>query len=71
MLPLTSFDSYFKTKTLFANTIHFTNSKSLRTYLEDIVIVRGDGNCAFRVIARHMGLNGKTMFWFVMHLLMS
>jgi len=29
----------------------------LRPYIEDIVNVRGDGNCGFRVIARHMGFN--------------
>jgi len=29
----------------------------MRPYIEDIVNVRGDGNCVFRVIARHMGLD--------------
>jgi len=29
----------------------------MRPYIEDIVNFRGDGNCGFRVIARHMGLN--------------
>ena len=29
----------------------------MRPYVEDIVNVRGDGNCGFRVVARHMGLN--------------
>jgi len=29
----------------------------MRPYIEDIVNVRWDGNCGFRVIARHMGLN--------------
>jgi len=29
----------------------------MRPYIEDIVNVRGDGNCGFRVIARHMGFN--------------
>jgi len=28
----------------------------MRLYVEDIVNVRGDGNCGFRVVARHMGL---------------
>jgi len=29
----------------------------MRPYVEDIVNVKGDGNCGFRVVARHMGLN--------------
>jgi len=29
----------------------------MRPYVEDIVNVRGDGNCGFRVVARYMGLN--------------
>jgi len=29
----------------------------MRPYVEDIVNVRGDGNCGFRVVARHMGFN--------------
>ena len=29
----------------------------MRPYVEDIVNVRGDGNCGFRVVARHMRLN--------------
>jgi len=29
----------------------------MRPYVEDTVNVRGDVNCGFRVVARHMGLN--------------
>jgi len=29
----------------------------MRPYIKDIVNVRGDGNCVFQVIARHMGLD--------------
>ncbi|KEH25864.1 OTU-like cysteine protease [Medicago truncatula] len=29
----------------------------MRPYIEDIVNVKGDGNCGFRVVARHMRLN--------------
>ena len=29
----------------------------MRPYVEDIVNVRGDGNCGFRVVARHMGFH--------------
>jgi len=32
-------------------------SNLMRPYIEDIVNVKGDGNCGFRVVARHMGLN--------------
>ncbi|AES59588.2 hypothetical protein MTR_1g023090 [Medicago truncatula] len=28
-----------------------------RPYIEDIVNVKGDGNCGFRVIARHLGMD--------------
>ena len=31
----------------------------MRPYVEDIVNVRGDGNCGFRVVARHMRLNER------------
>ena len=31
----------------------------MRPYIEDIVNVRGDGNCGFRVVARHMRLNER------------
>ena len=29
----------------------------MRPYIEDIVNVKGDGNCGFRVIARHLGMD--------------
>jgi len=51
-----SFDAYFKTKTFFEYTIHFTNAMIMRPFIEEIVNVKGDGNCEFRVIARHMGM---------------
>jgi hypothetical protein len=32
-------------------------SKIMRPYIEIIVNFKGDGNCGFRVIARHMGMD--------------
>jgi len=29
----------------------------MRPYIEDIVNVKGDGNCGFRVIARHLRMD--------------
>jgi hypothetical protein len=29
----------------------------MRPFIEEIVNVKGDGNCGFRVIARHMGMD--------------
>jgi len=34
----------------------------MRPYIEEIINVRGDGNCGFRVIARHMGFNEEDHF---------
>jgi len=31
----------------------------MRPYIEDIVNVRGNGNCGFWVIAKHMGFEGE------------
>jgi len=29
----------------------------MRPYIEDIVNVKGDGNCGFRIIARHLAMD--------------
>ena len=29
----------------------------MSTFVEDIVNVKGDGNCGFQVIARHLGMD--------------
>jgi hypothetical protein len=46
------------TSKLFRNIPYISQIPNLmRPYIEDIVNVRGDGNCGFRVIARHLGMD--------------
>ena len=46
-------------------------SKIMRPYIENIVNVKGDDNCGFQVIARHMGMDEEITYWYVMYLFMS
>jgi hypothetical protein len=46
-------------------------TKIIRPSIEHIVNVKGDGNCGFRVIARHMGMDEENHVLVVVHLFMS
>jgi hypothetical protein len=46
-------------------------TKIIRPSIENIVNVKGDGNCGLRVIARHMGMDEENHVLVVVHLFMS
>ena len=70
--------TYSRSQALTPTTQPFLNIPSItqmpminRPFIENIVNVKGDDTCGFRVIARHMGIDEENQYWFVVHLLKS